>query len=73
MSFPSRSTACCLIENNGEVDYYTHPDNVKIFGFEDDCVVVFVRLNQRCLIGRFYYLYYLHLLLFDLCMGSGII
>ena len=24
-------------EDHGEVDYYTHPDNVKIFGFQRTC------------------------------------
>jgi hypothetical protein len=37
MSYLQRITGCCLKELNSVVDYFTHPDNVKILGFHKVC------------------------------------
>jgi len=48
MPYPVRSTGCCLIEYHSEVDYYTHPDNVKIFGYKSYCGDGIVDDGEEC-------------------------
>jgi hypothetical protein len=48
IDYPRMSTGCCLIVNHGEVGYFTHPDNVKIFGFEPVCGDAVISQGEEC-------------------------
>ncbi|MGV8161855.1 MAG: hypothetical protein ACP5N2_00805 [Candidatus Nanoarchaeia archaeon] len=45
---PRRSTGCCLIENHGDVNYYTAEPNVKIFGYNSYCGDTVVDSDEEC-------------------------
>jgi hypothetical protein len=46
--YPRRSTGCCLIPQNGQVDYYTDPGNVKIYGYQHYCGDGILDAGEQC-------------------------